>query len=139
MKLFLCPPEFLLDCGELFAAEEVSPSSSFLPWSGEVLDLSESGEAVLDKIEMEDPRLYCGVLDSSTAVNWVRYLPHNPLSNDTNILVHCLHLYQDHLPGGQVGGHLQGAEGGAEDPSSGAAKSDLVPQVCGESHRELSL
>ena len=89
MKLFLCPPEFVLDCGELFAAEKISSDSSFLPWTGEVLDLPESDVPLIDDITMEDPRLFHGVLNSRTAVNWVRYLPHNPLSNATNILVHC--------------------------------------------------
>lgn len=89
MKLFLCPSEFLLDCGELFAAEEISSGSSFSPWSGEVLDLPVSDVAALDQIAMEDPRLYHGVLDKASAVNWVRFLPHNQLCNETNILVHC--------------------------------------------------
>ena len=89
MKLFLCPPEFYLDCGELFAAEEIPPGTSFLPWSGEVLALSDYEIDTLDHIGNEDPRLYHGVLDSATATNWVRYLPHNSLCNQSNILVYC--------------------------------------------------
>jgi len=89
MKLFLCPPQFVLYCGELSAAEEINSGTSFLPWSGEVLALPDNDVDALDHLNHDDPRLQHGVVDSATATNWVRYLPHIPLCNETNILVHC--------------------------------------------------
>eukprot|EP00090_Calanus_glacialis_P039294 TRINITY_DN6842_c0_g1_i1.p1 TRINITY_DN6842_c0_g1~~TRINITY_DN6842_c0_g1_i1.p1 ORF type:complete len:278 (+),score=74.59 TRINITY_DN6842_c0_g1_i1:107-940(+) len=89
MKLFLCPSQFLLDCGELFASEEIPTGTSFLPWSGEVLALPDNVIDALDHLGHDDPRLQHGVVDSATATNWVRYLPHNQFCNQSNILVHC--------------------------------------------------
>ena len=89
MKLFLCPPQLSLDCGELAAVEDIQSGTSFLPWSGEVLALPDNDADSDDHLNHDDPRLQHGVVDSEKATNWVRYLPHNPLSNDTNILVHC--------------------------------------------------
>ena len=89
MKLFLCPPEFYLDCGELWAAEEISSGTSFLPWSGEVLALPDNDPDAPDHLGHDDPRLHHGVVDGADASNWVRYLPHNTFCNQSNILVHC--------------------------------------------------
>ena len=89
MKLLLCPPEFYLDCGELCAAEEVLSGTSFLPWTGEVFALFDNDADTVDRLNHDDPRLYHGALDSARATNWVRYLPHNQLCNQSNILVHC--------------------------------------------------
>jgi len=89
MKLFLCPPQLSLDCGELAAVEDIQSGTSFLPWSGEVLALPDNDADSDDHLNHDDPRLQHGVVDSATVTNWVRFLPHNPLSNETNILVHC--------------------------------------------------
>ena len=55
IKLFLCPPEFYLDCGELWAAEEISSATSFLPWSGEVLVLPNNHHDAPDHLGYDDP------------------------------------------------------------------------------------
>jgi hypothetical protein len=89
MKLFLCPPQLTLDCGELLAAEEIQSGTSFLPWSGEVLALPDNDADAGDHLHHDDPRLQHGVVDSAAGVNWVRYLPHHPLSAVTNMVVGC--------------------------------------------------
>jgi len=89
MKLFLCPSQFILECGELVAVEEIPSGTSFLPWSGEVLALPDSDAYASDHLAHDDPRLQHGVVDSPTSCNWVRYLPNNLFNNQTNIIVTC--------------------------------------------------
>jgi len=89
MKLFLCPPEFYLNCGDLWAADEIPAGTSFLPWSGDVLALPDNNCDAPDDLDLEDPRLQHGMVDTTATSNFVRYLPHTPLCNLTNILVHC--------------------------------------------------
>ena len=65
MRLFLCPPDFFLDCGHLWAEKELAPGVQFYPWSGEVLALPDSDQDEID-LQNEDPRLQHGLMDNGT-------------------------------------------------------------------------
>ena len=88
MRLFLCPPDFFLDCGHLWAEKELAPGVQFYPWSGEVLALPHSPQDEID-LQNEDPRLQHGLMDNGTGSNFVKFLPHSSFISQANLLGHC--------------------------------------------------
>ena len=113
MRLFLCPSEFFLDCGELWASQEiaagtkktkrihfrqilmknVTSGTSFYPWTGEVISLP-TEELCSKELQVSDPRLQYAVMDNGMGSNFVKYMTPCDFINQSNILAHCGSLGQ---------------------------------------------
>lgn len=84
MSRLLCPAQFSVEGSEVVALERVPAGETFLAWDGVVKFCP---RLPIDKVEQGDPRLYHGMYDNDTEINWVRFLPHQPMTPRSNMLV----------------------------------------------------